>query len=117
MTSIWQDRLDAIYDSEIGADATLSPGSGDDAFECRVIDKTEGITISNDAEGKVLTVSAAACVRMSTLDTEELTRDDLNGGTLTINDKAWRITSHLLKPSPEGELKGEVWLILNDEDV
>jgi hypothetical protein len=42
---------------------------------------------------------------------------DLDEGSIALNGKPWRIKTHLLKPSPEGELAGEVYLILIEENA
>jgi hypothetical protein len=115
--TIWSDQLDQIYDSEIGKDATLNAGSGATGFAVRVIDNIAGSPIANDARGEILSVEPTARLRMSELTDNSLTRDDLDNGTLTLNEKAWRIKAHILKPNPDGELKGEVILILTDEDI
>ena len=46
-----------------------------------------------------------------------LARGDLQGGTLTIDSKAWRIDGHTLRPNPDGELKGEICIFLMDGDA
>jgi predicted metal-dependent TIM-barrel fold hydrolase len=113
--TVWSDMLDNIYTSEIGVDATLTPGSGSEALTVRIIDKTRGMEFVNDSNTGVMSISPAATIRMSTLEAEGLTRADLDDGVVTINSKDWRIKSHVLKPNPDGELKGEVVMILSDE--
>ncbi len=41
-----------------------------------------------------------------------LTADQLDGGTLLMNSVLWRIPSHRILPSPNGDGDGEVYLIL-----
>jgi hypothetical protein len=115
--TVWSNQLNAIYSTPIAKTAQMQAGSGGAAFDLKIIDKTDGISIANDAGGQLLTIEAAAYIRMSSLEDQGLTEADINGGTLTVNDKAWRITSHILKPNPDGEKKGEACLILSDEDI
>lgn len=43
-----------------------------------------------------------------------LTRDDLDGSILTMNEIARKISSHKPMPSPRGEADGEVYLFLTE---
>ena len=114
--TLWSDNLENIYESDIAVTATLLvPSSGGAEFSVRLIDKTSGIEIS-DQQG-LQTIRSAAVLRMSTLEDNSILRTDLDNGTVTINSKDWKIQSHLLKPNPDGELKGEVVLLLIDESV
>lgn len=117
MTSIWADNLSSVYASPIAVDATLEAGSGGDAFAIRAMDKTSGMILDvGDAE--VQSILPVAVILVQALTAEGLTADaDLDGGTITLDGKRWTIKSHSLKPSPEGELRGEVVLILSDEAV
>lgn len=116
MTSIWADMLSAIYSGPIAADATLTPGSGGSALSVKIIDKTRGLVFSEE-NADVQTILPAATMRMATLEDNALDRNDLDGGSLTINGKVWTIKAHSLKPNPDGELKGEVVLLLSDEAI
>jgi hypothetical protein len=114
--TIWSDSLDSIYSSPIAVEATLAPDSSPGAVTVSVIDKTIGIEIVGDNASE-MTIKPAAYIRMSELTANGLARGDLNEGTLTINGKAWRIKAHALRPSPDGELTGEVCVFLMDEGV
>lgn len=119
--SIWSEAISAVYDSPIAVDATLAPGSGAAAFSIRAMDKTSGVVFgggdafSTDFNSAIETILPVAVVSMAALTAAGITADDLDGGTITLDGKAWNVKAHRLKPSPDGELKGEVILILSDE--
>ena len=113
--TIWSDQLDTIYASEIAVDAELDTGTEGEAVSVRAIDKTSGVEVSG--EGDASSIRAAAFVRMSQLTGYGLARGDLQGGTLTIDSKSWRIDGHTLRPNPDGELKGEICIFLMDGDA
>lgn len=113
----WQGMLyDRNYEI-LGTSAALTPGSGGAAKTVTAIDKTSGLEVNDASQPGLLTVKPAAMIRMSDLTANGLTRDDLDDGTIVLDGKTWRIKSHLLKPGPEGELRGEVVLFLLDEDT
>ena len=113
--TIWSDMLDGIYASEAGVSATLTAGTGTgaDGLSVTVIDKSsEMIVVEQD---NLQSIRPAVCVRMSELNTANIAHSELDGGSLAMTDKTWRIHSHLLRPTPDGELRGEVLLLLMDE--
>lgn len=117
VTIDWQTNLyDPIYDT-LGADAALTPGTGGSAVTVRTIDKTAGLEVADARSPGLLTIKPAAIIRISDLNDNGLTREDLNDGTIVLDGKTWRIQAHLLKPGPEGELRGEAVLLLIDEDA
>lgn len=97
--------LDDIYGS-LGIAARL-----DDAVDVTIIDKTEGVQIEGAHGGQLFgAAKPAACVRVSELDENSITRDSLKGLTLTFNDNDWKIVSTQPKPKPGA--KGELYLVL-----
>lgn len=114
--TIWSDMLDSIYDSDVACDALLTAGSVE-ALEVRAINKVAGIEVRTGADASLATIEPAAFLRMSTLDEAGLTLNDVSSGSLVINGKDWLIVGQVLKPNPDGELKGEVGLILSDANV
>lgn len=110
----WTDSLDEIY-ADFGVSATLTAGTGTGATGLSVtaIDKTEGLTLTD--QNGLQTIRPAACVRMSELTAAGIAHADLETGSLALPAKTWRIHSHMLRPTPDGELKGEVILFLMDE--
>ena len=113
--TIWQDALDGIYGSDIASDVSLLPGAGGTAVTVRGIDKTAGVELAND-QGVVETIRPMIFVRFSELTDNGLTAADVDGGTVTLNSREWRIKSHAARPCPDGEAKGEMALILSDEN-
>jgi hypothetical protein len=116
MTSIWKDNLANLYASDIAVDATLTAGSGD-PLAIRAMDKTTGVAIGSENEPEIQTIYPVAVIAMSTLTDNGLTADDVDGGSITIDGKAWTVTSHRYKPSPEGETRGELILLLKDGEI
>lgn len=109
----WSAHYDAIY-GQIGVDAHLISQSSAAEADLTVIDKTAGIEV---LDGAVLTVRPVAFVRMAELTANGLTRDDLNGASLTFNGKSWLVKLHQPHPSPAGEGNGEIKLILSESDA
>lgn len=106
--SVWTDSLDAIYDTDIAVDGSLSLLTD----TIRVIDKTSGVDLMPLGQAKVPTIVPAACVRRYELTAAGLSPTDLINATLTMNGGTWRIVNHAYRPQPGGELEGEVTLIL-----
>ncbi len=112
MSIDWQTTLyDPIY-AAVGVAASITPlESGIPVSGLTALDKTAGVavTLGNIEAQSVL---PAAIFRMAELIENELSEQDLDGGTVTFNGKTWKIKSHQLKPSPYGEMDGEVYLFL-----
>lgn len=109
--SIWTDSLDAIYESDIGADAVLSLLTD----SIRAIDKTTGVDVAPLGLANVPTLLPAACVRRASLTDAGITDlADLINATITLNGVTWRIVNHAYRPQPGGELEGEVYLLLRE---
>ena len=113
--TIWSDSLDAIYASPIAVDAQIEPGTGGTAANIRVIDKTDGIEISDGGQASTMTIKPAVNVRMTELAVNSLGKDDVDGGVIVLNSKRWTVEAHLMRPSPDGEAAGEIILLLTDE--
>ncbi len=94
--------------------AILTAGSCEDPITVQAIDKTSGVAIALTGDSEVQTIRPAVAIRMSVITALDLILDELDGGTVEFNGKTWQIDSHLLVPSPQGELMGEVLLILNE---
>jgi hypothetical protein len=114
--TIWTDSLSAVYASAMAVDAVILPPTSGAPVAVRAMDKTSGVVLATDTDAEYQSVVAVAVVQMTALADAGLVADtDLDGGTITLDGKAWTIKQHRLKPSPEGELRGEVVLILSDE--
>lgn len=100
-----------VYDVLADAEAVITVDGLTEPQTVPAIDRTEGVEVSaSGADWQ--TIKPAAVVRSSALTSVGIAARDVDGGSLTLNGKTWRITSHMLKPSPNGEAAGEVWLIL-----
>ncbi|NEI52713.1 hypothetical protein GR217_34405 [Rhizobium leguminosarum] len=74
------------------------------------IDKTAGVAVGDNIA--VGTVEPGAVIRLSELIAAGLTRESLDGATITFSGNVWRVASHHPKPVPSGEAAGEIILIL-----
>ena len=77
------------------------------------IDKTAGIEV---AEGSldVMTVKPAAVVRADDLAELGYAPGDLRDAQFAMNGKNWEVQNWLARPSPAGEIDGEVYLVLQE---
>lgn len=110
MADIFVTALDAIYDSEIGRDASFAAFSGG----ARIIDKTGGVEVKPLGNGaSVNTIVPAIMVRMAELTARGVTSmAALVGTNVTFNGGTWSIINHRSSPQPGGERAGEVRLFL-----
>jgi len=106
--------LAPIY-ATFGTDAEILTTAGDEKT-LRVIDKTEGVEISL-GNVNVPTLRPAAAVRRTSLSDQGLSLADVDDAQITINDVLWRIKGHAPKSGPNGEAKGEIYLLLIDEKL
>lgn len=109
--SIFIDALDAIYESEVGVDATISILTE----AVRVIDKTAGVELRplGDKGGMMPTVLPVAAIRRAELTEQGVTNlATLLNATITLNGATWKIINHRPAPQPGGERDGEIYLIL-----
>lgn len=121
MTDLSSILLDPIYgDPFISVAAMLTSNSSAGIAPLRAIDKTAGATVNETARGAgygLQTIRPGATVRARELTDNSLTPSDLDGGSIELNTgtpdaKTWKIDSHQLMPGPQGELSGEILLIL-----
>jgi hypothetical protein len=99
-----------------GVAAVLTlPGTDGAVIELRAIDKTAGIVTGSSGgrfNAEVETISPAAAVRAG--DIANIDKADLHGATLEMNGKTWTVENHAFRPSPNGEVDGEILLILTE---
>lgn len=106
-----------LYDPSFavfGVDAELTVSETDGSHPIQVIDKTDGVA---PPEGSfdgfaVLTLRPACFIRRADLDEIDVEVHELDGSIIEFNEKVWRIEQHLLRPTPFGELDGQVVLYL-----
>lgn len=94
-----------------GVEADLVSSGGVEAT-VTVIDETSGVAVG---DGVIDSIAPVARVRMKELTDNEIPTTDLKGGNLTFNGATWRIKSHKVTATLNGESDGEVKLILLDE--
>ena len=92
----------------VPASLTLVGGS---VFGVTVLDKTSGIDIG-DSTAQVQTIKPAAVVRVAELRAAGIVAEYLPKASITFSGFQWKITSTRLRPSPNGENDGELFLIL-----
>lgn len=109
----WVGHYDTIY-AHLGVDATLVIAGTPHSLT--VIDKTAGVQIAEGGDLSITTIEPACAVRTAELGTKGIDLTQLKGGSITFNGKAWRIENRQTRPSPHGEMIGEVYLILTEDD-
>ena len=103
--------LDPIYVAH-GVDAEITLLGSTDPVTLRLVDKTSGVEIQESGEA-VQTVRPVAYVRATELIEKGIDPDDLDGATLDMNSKSWRVESVQTKPVPwGGAASGEYQMIL-----
>ena len=85
----------------------LDTGTYDDLV---MIDMTAGVSLPGPID--IQTVRPAALVLAGELDDRGILPSQLDGGSLALNGKSWKIIAHQMKPSPNGDLDGEIALLL-----
>ena len=109
----WQvSHYDPIYEVH-GVPATITSANGDSA-DLTAVDKTAGIVIP-DARTLLETIRPVARIRARELEATGIAVADLTEGQITLNGATWRIKSYRPRPSPLGEMDGEIDLILLQE--
>lgn len=109
---------DPIYDT-LGIAATIKSGKTSLSFDLTAIDKTSGVAVTEDQNSNIQTILPAAFIRAREMTSLGLSKDDLNGGILTLKpdnlpSSSWKITSHRPDPSPKGEQDGQYYLFLQE---
>lgn len=105
--------FDPIYLVQ-GVDATLTLAGVSESIDgLTVLDKTGGIAIEGDGPD-VQTILPAAVIRVAELTAKGVTARQVIRAILEFNGKRWRVKTYRPKPSPKGELDGELFLLLED---
>jgi len=109
--------FDPIYQT-MGVPARLTPQSTGVGVDVTVLDDTSGAVVISGSLG-IQTIKPAASIRGTELVANDLLPKDLAGplARLTLRpgdpgEVTWRIESYALKPSPSGEMAGEIQLVL-----
>ena len=114
----WTVHYAAIYDA-LGVDATITLAETDEIKSVRVIDKTAGMEIADNQQRRddvlMSTIHPVCAVRATELVAQGIALSGLKGSTIVFNGTTWRVENRRAKPSPNGELDGEIYLILTEE--
>lgn len=109
----WTAHYNAIYGA-LGVSATLEIDTVEHSIT--VIDKTSGIEVDMGGDVTMNTIKPACAVRVPELTSEGIELSQLRGGHITFNSKRWRIENRIARPSPAGEMSGEIYCILTEAD-
>ncbi|HMF50555.1 MAG TPA: hypothetical protein VK603_18015 [Candidatus Saccharimonadales bacterium] len=107
--------FDPIY-LALGVQAIVTPGATSTPVEMLAMDQTAGIIVTEGKLG-IQAIKPACSLRARELTANNLQPSDLKDGTITLwpdtaDEQTWRIENYSIKPSPTGNLAGEVQLIL-----
>ncbi len=95
-----------------GVSATLALSAGPTLEGLTALDKTAGVDISVGG-ASAQDIVPAAVLRVRELGARSVEVTALPKATITFNGKRWNVRSYKLRPSPNGEKDGEVYLILS----
>ena len=115
MTIDWNAYYNPFY-TEIGVSATLTLAENNVAYTgLTVIDKTQGIEVTVGGDVSMMTIKPACVVRTAELAANGIAFGKLGGSKIAFNNKTWRIENRLPRPSPAGEMSGELYLIVIED--
>lgn len=75
-------------------------------FSVTALDKSAGVAVGGGAE--IQTIRPAVVVRMADVIAAGLLAENLDGASVTMNAKTWRVEACQPRPSPNGESDGEL---------
>jgi hypothetical protein len=115
MTIDWAAHYDPLYDA-FGVNATLTLAENNVAYTgLKVIDKTIGMDFTIGGDVSMMSTKPACVVRVAELTANGIALNKLGGSRIVFNNKTWRIENRSPRPSPAGEMAGEVSLILIED--
>jgi hypothetical protein len=83
-----------------------------DGSPLAALDKTVGVSLPTGGGMILETVTPVAEFMVADLISIGVSKDDLDEGEITLNDKAWTIRAHRMNPSHSGEADGTIFLEL-----
>ena len=102
-----------IY-AAFGVPAVLTPNRPDaTGISVSVIERTTSADASDEFE--LGTLRLGAFVRRRDLDAAGVAPAELDGGTLAVGGRSWRIEAHAPRPGPDGEASGEILMHLAED--
>ena len=72
--------------------------------------------IAEGGDLSVTTIAPVCAVRVVELTDKGIVLTQLKGARITFNGKSWRVENRQTRPSPAGEMIGEVFLILTEDN-
>lgn len=116
MTIDWAPYYDPFYIA-FGVSATLTLAEDNVVYSgLTVIDKTQGVEAVVGGDVTMMTIKPACVIRTAELSANGIALSKLGGSTIAFNGKTWRIENRLPRPSPDGEMAGELYLIVIEAD-
>ena len=95
----------------LGVEATLTLDATDaEPVTLTVLDKTAGVELGDKIT--ISTILPAATVRVSELASNGVSIASLRLAMITFGGKDWAVMRHEYRPSPNGEVDGEILLVL-----
>jgi len=114
MTIDWPTHLDTVY-AVLGVAAVLTPANTDPPVDLVVIDKTAGIDVDIGGSVAMPTIKPACAVRVADLTGHGISLDEIKGSLIAFNAASWLVEGKMFRPSPLGEMEGEVYLLLIED--
>jgi hypothetical protein len=115
MTIDWAAHYNPLYEA-FGVSATLTLAENNVAYAgLTVIDKTQGVEVTLGGDVSMMTIKPACVVRTAELAANGIEFGKLGGSRIIFNGKTWRIENRLPRPSPAGEMSGELYLIVIED--
>lgn len=96
---------------EFGVAGVITPLTSASTATVTMIEETIGVEIEGHGAA-VSTVRPTARVRAAALAAASLANTDLDGASLLLNGRTYRVDSYEPRPTPNGEGQGEVRLFL-----
>lgn len=106
---------DPIYNTQ-GVDAVLAFASGEQ-YDLVVLDKTLGIDVGDGVQAQTIRPAAVARIPELTALGIGIERFMEEGTKITFNGFTWNIETTRNRPSPNGELDGEVFMFLSEKKL
>lgn len=79
------------------------------------LDKTTGVALAQQGGIVLETVTPIAELMVADLVALGLSRNQVDGATITLNGRTWGVISHKMNPSHSGELDGTIYLELEGD--
>lgn len=88
-----------------------------DGSPLAALDKTVGVSLQQGGGIVVETVTPVAELMMADLTALGVSKNQVDGSTISLNGRTWAVISHKMNPSSSGELDGTIYLQLEGDPV